>query len=120
MKLMAALALAGGLIAAPAATAYAAPPSQTCDGADCVSYINRGVEAGGPCLGGTRYVFGLDASGNTLICGFKQEWLPSPPLVGVRTNSSACNTTGVAQSPDGIPMSCVGGHWKHDFNKSFY
>ena len=123
MRILAVLAmasgLASGLIAAPAATA--APPSTTCDGADCISYLNRSAKAGAPCLGGTRWVFGLDASGNTLVCGVDHEWLSSPPLVGVRTNSSRCDGgSGVAQSPDGFPLSCVDGQWKHDFNKSFY
>jgi hypothetical protein len=121
MRILAALALAGGLIAVPAATAGAAPPSTTCDGAGCVSYVNRGVELGGPCNGGTRWVYGLDASGNTLRCGTPNTWRASGPLVGVRTNSSSCEgESGVAQSPDGLPLSCIDGRWRHDFNPSFY
>lgn len=115
------LAMAGGLFAVPGAIASAAPPSTTCDGADCVPYVYRGVAEGGHCLGGTRWVYGLDASGNTLRCGTPNTWRASGPLVGIRTNSSSCEgENGVAQSPDGLPLSCLEGRWRHDFRATFF
>ena len=122
LKLMAVIALAGGLVAAPVmttGTASAAP----CDSADCVPYVAHGVTEGTACvLQGTRYAFGLDASGSTFICNLKNRWEAVPPLVGVRLVRSPCdaNQQGMAQSPDGLPMSCKTGGWTPDFDAIFY
>jgi hypothetical protein len=63
----------------------------------------------------------LDASGNTLACSSKGRWIPSPPLVGMRTLRSLCGEDkGVAQSPDGVPLSCLGGAWTADYSVVFY
>jgi hypothetical protein len=122
MKLTAAVALACGFVAAPmmtAGTGSATPAS--CDGADCVAYVNRSAVLGQPCVPSTRYNFGLDPSGNTLACGSEREWIPSAPLVGIRTLRSLCGEdTGVAQSPDGVPLSCIGGAWSADYRATFY
>jgi hypothetical protein len=121
MKLMAAVALSCGFIAAPmvsAASASAYPVS--CDGAGCVPYVERGAALGDPCVQNTRYNFGLDASGATLACSANREWIASPPLVGVRTLRSLCGEDkGVAQSPDGVPLSCIGGAWTADYRVPF-
>jgi hypothetical protein len=105
MKLTAAVALACGFVAAPmmtAGTGSATPAS--CDGADCVAYVNRSA-----------------VLGNTLACGSEREWIPSAPLVGIRTLRSLCGEdTGVAQSPDGVPLSCIGGAWSADYRATFY
>ena len=122
MKLMAAFALACGFVAAPmmtAGTASAVPG--WCDGADCVPYVDRSAAQGDSCAQNTRYNFGLDASGNTLACSSRGQWIASPPLVGMRTLRSQCGEeTGVAQSPDGVPMSCIEGAWTADYNVIFY
>jgi hypothetical protein len=122
MKLMAAVALAGGFVAAPmmgAPNASALPG--TCDGADCVPYVDRTAVQGEPCVQNTRYNFGLDAAGNTLACNSRSTWIPSPPLVGMRTLRSLCGEEmGVAQSPDGVPLSCIEGAWTADYSVIFY
>jgi hypothetical protein len=118
---MAAVALGCGFIAAPmvgAGTASALP--DTCDGAACVTYVERGAVLGDSCVQNTRYNFGLTASGATLACGGKGAWVASPPLVGIRTLRSQCGEDkGVAQSPDGIPLSCIGGAWSADYTVTF-
>jgi len=122
MKILAAAALACGSLAAPlviAANVSASPGY--CDGADCVPYLTRGVVAGADCNQNTRYNWGLDASGNTMACGSRGMWISAPPLVGVRTLRLPCgDQTGVAQSPDGVPLSCTGGAWSADYSWTFY
>jgi hypothetical protein len=122
MKLMAAVALACGFVAAPMTSAASASASPgTCDGADCVPYVDGTAVQGGPCVQNTRYNFGMDAAGNTLACGSKSQWIASPPLVGMRTLRSLCGEEkGVAQSPDGVPLSCIDGAWTADYNVMFY
>lgn len=119
---MAAAALACGFVAAPlsvAATAQASPGY--CDGADCVPYVDRSAVEGTHCTQNTRYNFGIDASGNTLACSSRSTWIASAPLVGIRTNRLPCgDATGVAQSPDGIPLSCIGGAWTPDYRATFF
>ena len=122
MRLMAAAALACAFVAAPLFTAATAPASPGyCDGADCVPYVDRTAEEGTGCAQNTRYNFGIDASGNTLACNSRGTWIASPPLVGIRTNRLPCgDATGVAQTPDGFPLSCKDGAWTQDFSVMFY
>lgn len=121
MRLMAAVALGCGFIAAPmvgAASTSASPG--TCDGAACVTYVERGAALGDSCVQNTRYNFGLTTSGATVACGSKGKWVASPPLVGIRTLRSLCGEDkGVAQSPDGVPLSCIGGAWSADYTVPF-
>ena len=122
MRLLAAAALACGFVAAPmfaAATAQASPGY--CDGPDCVTYLDRSAVEGESCTQNTRYNFGIDAAGNTLACNSRGTWIASPPLVGIRTNRLPCgDATGVAQSPDGVPLSCIDGAWSPDYQVIFY
>ncbi len=119
---MAAVALGCGVVAAPmivAGTASASP--MTCDGAGCVTYIHRDAAEGAPCEPNTRYNFGLDASGNTLACSSSRKWISSPPLVGIRVAGTQCGgETGMAQAPDGLPLSCTGGFWRPDWRAAVY
>ena len=121
MKLMAVTAIAGGLFAMPliGAGGASALPS-VCDGAGCVPYVNTEAQLGEHCTQNTRYNYGFDASGNTLACNSKSTWISSPPLVGVRTLRSPCDSSGVAQSPDGVPLKCDGGAWSADYWTMFY
>ncbi|KXW78905.1 hypothetical protein [Mycolicibacterium phlei] len=121
MRLLAAAALACGFVAAPMVTAATAPASPGyCDGAACIPYLDRSAVAGGPCTPKTRYNFGLDAAGNTLACSGDRVWVASAPLVGIRTNRLPCgDETGVAQTPDGIPLSCREGAWSPDYTTIF-
>jgi hypothetical protein len=43
-------------------------------------------------------------------------------LVGVRTLRLPCGPEekGIAQSPDGVPLACVGGAWSADYSWTFY
>jgi hypothetical protein len=124
MKLMAAVAITCGVLATPLAgfgvgTAAATP--STCDGAGCVPYVRADAQLGGHCTQNTRYNYGFDASGNTLACNSKSQWKSSPPLVGVRTLRSPCgDASGVAQSPDGVPLVCDAGAWSADYWTMFY
>lgn len=121
MKLMAAVALACGFAAAPmTGAAHAGATPSYCDGAGCVPYVSHGAVRGEHCTTATRYVFGLDPSGATLVCGARGEWMSSAPLVGVRTLRLPCgDATQVAQSPDGVPLSCIGGAWSDDYRAVF-
>jgi hypothetical protein len=134
MKLLTVAALACGVLGAPLmvvgiASAQPAcnddgcvyvPP--TCDNAGCVPYVKANVSQGGPCALGTRYVFGLDGSGKTLICTGQAVWATqSLPLVGVRNESQPCGgTKGWAQSPDGLPLSCLQQGWTQDYTAIYY
>lgn len=125
MKVMAAVAIVGGFLAAPlvgigtAGTASATP--YICDGADCVPYVNHDAQLGGECLQTTRYNFGMDSSGNTLACSSKSQWVSFTPLVGVRLLRSPCSeTSAAAQDPSGIPLKCDGGAWSVDYGVMFY
>jgi hypothetical protein len=122
MKLMAAVALACGFVAAPmmsGPTASAVPG--WCDGADCVPYVDHSAAQGEPCVQSTRYNLGIDASGNTLVCASEGAWKTSPPLIGMRTLRSLCGSQyGVAQSPDGVTLSCVDGAWTADYSAPFF
>ncbi|MFZ0834122.1 MAG: hypothetical protein WAM92_13760 [Mycobacterium sp.] len=122
MKLMTVLALASGFGAAPLVTAggVAALPT-TCDGIPCVPGVAKNATEGQPCIAATRYPFGVDSSGTTLICAQVGRWVTTSPLVGVRTVTAPCDgVDGTAQSPDGLPLSCNGRAWVMDFDKIFY
>jgi hypothetical protein len=124
MKFSGVVAFAGGLLVAPllgwgAGAASASPGS--CDDAACVPYVDRGVHAGGECNQNTRYNFGIDPSGRTLACSSHSVWVSSPPLLGVRLLRSPCGeSSGVAQTPDGVPLKCAGGAWSADYSVMFY
>ena len=118
---MAAVALGCGFIAAPMVGAAGASASPgTCDGAACVTYVERGAVLGDACVQNTRYNLGLTASGATLACSANRVWIASPPLIGVRTVRSQCGESkGVAMSPDGVTLSCIGGAWTPDYTVPF-
>jgi hypothetical protein len=123
MKLMAAVVLGCGFVAAPlvSATTASAYPVQ-CDGTapTCVAYIERGAALGDACTQNTRYNLALDGSGGTLACSAKGQWIASPPLVGIRTLRSQCGSDkGVALTVDGVTLSCIGGAWSADYTVPF-
>lgn len=122
MKLIAVVALAGGFVAAPmVGPGIASGLPVVCDGAECVLFVDRGAALGEACEQSTRYNFGLDASGNTLVCTYRKKWVASAPLVGIRTSRSECGEDkGVAQTPDGFSLSCVDGAWTADNAAVFF
>ena len=92
-----------------------------CDGTGCIPYLDRTAVAGEHCVPNTRYNLGLDAAGNTLACGSRMQWIAAPALVGVRTLRLPCGEDkGLAMTPDGVTMSCVGGAWSADYSWTFY
>ena len=92
-----------------------------CDGPGCVPYLDRTAVAGEACVQNTRYNLGMDAAGNTLACSSRMVWIAAPPLVGVRTLRLPCGEDkGLAMSPDGVTMSCIGGAWSADYSFAFY
>ncbi|MGE2716058.1 hypothetical protein ACQI4L_18550 [Mycolicibacterium litorale] len=121
MKLVAVLAVAGGVLAAPLVTASPAAASP-CNSVDCVPYVDRNIDPSEACVpGGIRFLFGLDASGNNYLCNAQGSWVPQPSLVGVRTNAAPCDgSTGVAQTPDGLLLACKDGAWRTDFTAFYY
>ena len=122
MKLMAAVALACGFVAAPLMTASNASGSPGyCDGTDCIPYLDRTAVEGDHCVQNTRWNLGLDAAGNTLACSSRSVWIAAPPLVGVRTLRLPCGEDkGLAMTPDGVTLSCTGGAWSADYSWTFY
>jgi hypothetical protein len=114
MKLLAVLAFTCGFIAATMAAGNAS--ASPCDSAGCVPYVARNVAQGEPCVLATRYVFGFDSSGGTLVCTSRGQWAQSRPLIGVRNLGAPCDgSKGVAQSPDGVPMTCIAQGWTADY-----
>jgi hypothetical protein len=106
------------MVAAGPASAYPV----TCNGTDpaCVPYIERGAVLGDGCVTNTRNNLALTASGATLACNAKGQWIASPPLVGIRTNRAVCGEDkGVALTADGVTMSCIGGAWTPDYTVPF-
>jgi len=122
MKLMAAVALACGFVAAPMMTATTASGSPGyCDGSACVPYLDRTAVAGEHCVQNTRYNLGLGAVGNTLRCSSRSVWIAAPPSVGARTLRLPCGEdTCLAMTPDGVTMSCIDGAWTADYSWTFY
>jgi hypothetical protein len=118
---MAGVALGCGFIAAPMVSAAGVSASPgTCDGTACVTYVERGAVLGDACVQNTRYNLGLTASGATLACNAQGRWIASPPLIGVRTVRSQCGEDkGVAMSPAGVTLSCIGGAWSPDYTVPF-
>jgi hypothetical protein len=119
------LAVAGGFAAAPANADpdddVSMPPS-SCDGAGCVPSVQHNAAPGAHCLPNTRWDFGMDpASTKTFVCAMWNEWVQTKPLVGVRPEGAPCSgNPGVAQSPEGIPLSCDGQGWRQDYNDIYF
>ena len=95
-----------------AAAISAAPPA----GADPVPNMNPGAVAGQSCASPTgRYIFGQDASGKTFVCGSSSQphvWVPVTVLGVRQIGGGGCDeetrkTPGMAQSPDGVALTCV-------------
>ena len=123
MKFTAVLALACGLAAAPmmaAGTASATPA--TCDGVDCVPFVDRNIVPTDPCQFQSRNPFGLDAKGDTFACNATNTWVPVAPLIGVRPLRAPCDekVPGVAVAPGGAPLSCKGGAWSTYYDVLYY
>jgi hypothetical protein len=125
MKLMGVVAVASltcGFVAAPlmAAGIASAVPAD-CDGAGCVPFVAHNVTQGAYCNMSVGYVFGLDSSGHTLVCASVAKWVPSKPLIGVRTMGAPCSgDPGMMQAPDGAPLRCNGSSWVDDWSEIYW
>lgn len=101
--------LTAGVLAPPAA----AGPT-VCDYPSCTPGITPGVVLGASCDNTTYYVFGVTSWGRLLFCGsprrYGPRWFRSPPMAGVKDENSNCGgyETYVAQSPDGMFLTCLG------------
>lgn len=112
-----AVAVAGLTAVTMVVLAQATAAGSPCDGVDCVPHLRKDAVAGASCAAARVYPFGLDGSGNTLICyatyrnPITATWSPVPQLVGVRDYGALCSGGGAAQSPDGLPLVCRGPTW---------
>ena len=114
MKLMAVIALACGITAAPMVAAGAASAEPNfCEGVDCVPFVRRDIVPTDYCQFKSRYPFGLDAKGGTFVCAARNVWVPVAPLVGVRPMRAPCDekVPGTAQTPAGQLLNCEGQAW---------
>jgi hypothetical protein len=108
LPVLAGVAVATSLNAAPAV----ADPSN-CHVPSCVPGIRGGVVLGAPCDNTSHYVFGTTSWGRLVFCGSPRRYAPryfrSPPMLGVKEENSPCHGDdfSVAQSPDGLFLSCV-------------
>lgn len=100
--------LAAGLWTAAPGTAQ--PVS--CDDAFCTPGITPAVVLGAPCADTANYVFGTTSWGRLVFCGSPRRYEPryfrSPSMAGVKTLGASCagHENWVAQSPDGLFLSC--------------
>ena len=123
--------LAGGALgAAPSAVADGTQRTYPGD----VPGMNYEAHLSAPCYRWDRYIFGRGPGGEALACHFIQNlsytgmdrppegtgfWVISPKLYGVQEVGSPCpGPQAAAQSPDGLPMLCVGSRgWQPGFLK---
>ncbi|MGI9123298.1 MAG: hypothetical protein ACR2JM_00895 [Mycobacterium sp.] len=128
-ELVIAAAVAGSaLVSAPAAGADGSQPSYNGD----VPGHTYGAHLNQACFRWDRFIFGRGDSGEALACHFiagqsyigmdrPQEgtgfWVISPKLYGVQEIGSPCpGSQAAAQSPDGLPMLCLGDRgWQPGF-----
>jgi hypothetical protein len=96
--------------AVPTASADTAAP---CQDAFCTPGIASAVVLGAPCADTAHYVFGTTSWGRLVFCGSPRRYDPryfrSPPMIGVKDEGAPCPqyVNDVAQSPDGMFLSCV-------------
>lgn len=90
-----------------------------CDGSRCVPNMRTGAAEGAACLPRRLAPFGIDASGNALICLARfgvpssASWSRVPHMVGVRDYGIPCaEDQAVAQSPDFVPLRCWDSIWQ--------
>lgn len=124
---------------AVAGSALAASPSALADGSNQsypgdVPGITYDAHLSAPCYRWDRFIFGRGPGGEALACHFIPNlsyvpidrppegtgfWVISPKLYDVQTVGSPCpGSQAAAQSPDGLPMLCLGAQgWQPGFLK---
>jgi len=120
--------LGGALGAAPAAVADGTQVSYAGD----VPNMVHDASLSAPCYRWDRFIFGRGPGGEALACHFIAGmsyigmdrppegtgfWVISPKLYGVQAVGSPCpGSQAAAQSPDGLPMLCLGDRgWQPGF-----
>jgi len=107
------------------ALATAAPPAAAdptdCNYPSCTPGIRPAVVLGANCDNTTFYVFGVTSWGRLVFCGsprrYEPRWFRSPEMHGVKNVGDMCPALDgeVAQSPDGLFLTCVlrdgSAHW---------
>lgn len=106
---------AAAAVVFPLPTASGAP----CDAVSCADHVRSGAVEGAPCAAARIYPFGVDESGNVLIClaSYRHPrtntWTRVPRFDGVRFYGELCSDDqAVAQSPDGVPLRCTDSIWQ--------
>jgi hypothetical protein len=127
---MATVVVGGALVAAPAAVADGTRTSYPGDVPEMVYEAHLSA----PCFRWDRFIFGRGPGGEALACHFIPNlsytgmarppagtgfWVISPRLYGVQEVGAPCpGSQAAAQSPDGLPMLCVGDRgWQPGFLK---
>jgi hypothetical protein len=101
------------MLTAPVPSAVAEPAPTDCDNPFCTPGITPGVVLGAPCSDTANFVFATTSWGRLVFCGSPRRYEPryfrSPPMEGVRAENSNCSgfDNFVAQSPEGLFLSCV-------------
>ncbi|MUL78212.1 hypothetical protein [Mycolicibacterium sp. CBMA 226] len=107
------LAIGVGALTFASAPAAAADAPAACEDAYCTPGISAGVVLGAPCADTSHFVFGTTSWGRLVFCGSPRRYDPryfrSPPMRGIKVEGSPCPqfVNDVAQSPDGVFLSCV-------------
>ncbi|MGX9673556.1 hypothetical protein [Mycobacterium sp. HM-7] len=107
------LAIAVGALTFDPAPVAAADAPASCEDAYCTPGISAGVVLGAPCDDTSHFVFGTTSWGRLVFCGSPRRYEPryfrSPPMRGIKIEGSRCPqfVNDVAQSPDGVFLSCV-------------
>ncbi|MEB3981009.1 hypothetical protein OQ968_07015 [Mycobacterium sp. 663a-19] len=106
MKRMFMAVAAAALVPATSLVFSAGATADQCNSADCVPYLRYNVTPQAPCSSNGRYLFGLDANRQTMIC-IQGHWAMAAPLRGVHSAGETCpGVDATAQSPDGFPLIC--------------
>ena len=104
--------VAASLTVALCTAAPGAAQPASCDDPFCTPGIRPAVVLGAPCADTANYVFGTTSWGRLVFCGSPRRYEPryfrSPSMAGVKVLDSSCAgyENWVAQSPDGLLLTC--------------
>lgn len=122
VAMLAALASAGLMTAAPTAAEPVPPAPPECNYPDCTPGILPNVVLGSYCNNFTYYAFGVTNWGRLVFCGsprrYEPRWFRSPEMHGIKNEGEFCpgQDGDVAQAPDGLFLTCLSragsSHWE--------
>lgn len=121
--LLASLVTVSTVAAAPLAFADPVPTAPAvCNYPDCTPGIQPHIVLGSYCTNTTYYAFGVTDWGRLVFCGsarrYEPRWFRSPEMHGIKNEGDLCPALDgeVAQSPDGLFLTCVArdgnSHWE--------